>query len=425
MATNALEKRKYDRVSTSSYAISDGIAPGCPLIVNLGRGGACLWLSDPPPREQGLALSFRLNGQEPVLRSRIVWARLRLATSDRENPIRTDGWLAGFAFTDGDGDVLLPDIPHDILRERAIAARVLVEDNAADNWQKERESSGTPGLITFSEQSVFGVKAAAKELLPVFARHFTDIHIVFTRDRLEISAPFRSPAELTPLATRQGDYRTIQASQVAHPAAPIGIEQPAALVPPKSTGVMGGRRRGLIAVVALAAITVAGAFMGVSHKPEDRATPKVPAEGLTIPGWASGLDQTSLNDWIEVQKKFDLPDALVHSTIQILRADNKYTPGQLLYDLTRYPAQVKRAFSLLASQQAGTPFDFGPLEKELKGRIVAGVRFPDEPPGGVYSSLQRESFNNVVVLATIELLHRRQGDSSVKEILAALQRGRT
>ncbi|MHB1619435.1 MAG: hypothetical protein ACYCTY_05530 [Sulfuricella sp.] len=332
-----------------------------------------------------------------------------MATSDRENATLTDGWLAGFAFDEGDGGTLVTDVPHDTLRTGHIAASFLVE---------RRE--GTPGLVTFSEQSILGVKAAAKELLPVLARHFTDVHMVFTRDRLEISASFRPLAELNPLEARRRDYRAIQASQ---PPAP---EQPAALVQPESAWVMDGRRRGLIAVASLAAMILGGTLLGISHKSGDTpAAPKVPVAGRSIPAWAAGIDPTSLDGWIEIQKKFDLPDATVRSAIQILRTNDKYSLGQSLHDLARYPAQVKRAFSLLAGAQTGTPFDFGPLENDLKGRMVEGVRFPDEAPGGRYSSLEHESFNNVVVLATIELFHRRQNDPSVKEILAVLRRGRT
>lgn len=356
-----------------------------------------------------------------------MWSRLCAATSDSENPPLADGWLVGFAFPEGDGGTLVTDVPHDMLRTGDITVSVLAEHHVTDNWQKQREGEGgTSGLITFSEQSILGVKAAAKELLPVLARHFTRVHVVFTRDRLEISAPFRPPAELNPPGARRRDYGAIQASPAAHPPAPVRIEQPAALVQPKSTWVMNGRRRGLIAIASLAAVILAWSFLSVSHKSGDTpAAPKVSMERQSIPEWAPGLDQTSLNGWIEVQKKFDLPDATVRSAIQILRTNDKYGPAQDLYDLAKYPAQARRAFSLLAGAQTGMPFNFDPLMKDLKSRVEKGVRFPDEPPGGHYSNLERELPNNVVVLATIELFYRRQDDPSVKEILAVLRRGRT
>ncbi|HUX23813.1 MAG TPA: hypothetical protein VMV87_04275, partial [Burkholderiales bacterium] len=85
---------------------------------------------------------------------------------------------------------------------------------------------------------------------------------------------------------------------------------------------------------------------------------------------------------------------------------------------------VTRAFSLLAGTQNGPSFQFNPLENDLKGRVVQGARFPDEAPGGAYSPLERESFNNVVVLAVIELLRRQENDPDVKKILAAIERHR-
>ena len=424
MNMDVMEKRQYSRVAMPS-SISEGTPPGDPLIINLSHGGACLWFSDPPVRERGLALQFRSGGQDRVLPSRAVWSRPNcVATSDRENPALTDGWLVGFAFAKGDADTLVPDISHEMLGSRHITVTCLDEDHAADNWQKK--AGGTSGLITFSEQSILGVKAAAKELLPVLAKHFTDVHMVFARDRLEISAPFRLPAELNPPEARRRDSRVIQASPAAHPPTPLRIEQPAALVQPNAARVMGGRWRVVVmGGASLIAVALGGTFLGVFHAPlPARAALYVPVAGQSIPAWAAGIDQTSLDGWIEVQKKFDLPDATVRLAIQVLRTNDKYSPGQYLHDLTSYPAQVKRAFSLLAGVQNGASFNFGPLENDLKGRTRAGVRFPDEAPGGAYSSLERESFNNLVVLTTIELLQRRQNDPGVKEILAALWRGR-
>lgn len=51
---------------------------------------------------------------------------------------------------------------------------------------------------------------------------------------------------------------------------------------------------------------------------------------------------------------------------------------------------------------------------------MAGARFPDAPPGGRYSSLQRELYHNLVVLGVVDLLYRRQDEAAVQEMLAAL-----
>jgi hypothetical protein len=281
-------------------------------------------------------------------------------------------------------------------------------------------------VIAFSEQSLPGLKAAADDLLPIFAKHFSDARLVFTRDRLEVSASFRPLAELNPQEALRRNYRAIQAIPKAlPPAAPISIEQSAALVQPKIARVVDRRRLGLIAVASLGVMILGWSLLGNLFK--SRATLVTPTLSVgreSIPVWAPGLEETSLGGWIEIQRRFNLPDATVRSAIQILQKNDKYSSAQMLHDLTKYPTEVRRAFSLLASHQTGTQFDFGPLEKDLKARIVQGGRFPDEPPGGNHSPLQRESFNNAAILAIIELLHGLQDDPSVKEILAALRRSR-
>ncbi|UCH49834.1 MAG: hypothetical protein JSU95_08765 [Betaproteobacteria bacterium] len=51
------------------------------------------------------------------------------------------------------------------------------------------------------------------------------------------------------------------------------------------------------------------------------------------------------------------------------------------------------------------------------------ARFPDEPQAGRYSSLQRELYHNLVVLGVVDLIHRRQHEPAIQEILAALPQG--
>lgn len=137
-------------------------------------------------------------------------------------------------------------------------------------------------------------------------------------------------------------------------------------------------------------------------------------------GMGGGIDQTSLDGCIELQKRFDLPDTVVRAALRILRANERYPSGPL-HDLTLYPVEVKRAFSPLASAPRGA---LDSLVDDLKRRTLQGARSPDESPGGPYSQLERESANNIAVLATIELFQRRREDPGVKEVLAALRRGR-
>ena len=359
------------------------------------------------------------------MHSRIAWSQACAADSDLKELAFADGWLAGFEFDQVGNDRWNTDAFQDILRSGHISISLLFDIDAADQSQSEMQASGDRGLFSFSKSSVGGVKAAADELLPVFAKHFTDVRMVFTRDRLEISAPFRTPAELNPLEARPRNYRTAPVTRVVEPAALRTIEQPTALVQPKSSPAIHWHRKVLIGVGGVAVLVLGAHFVENIHPSQPTRTAlDVPVERRAIPVWAAGIDQTALDGWLKVQKKFSLSDSTVRAAVEILRQDDKYGPGQELYDLTRYPSQVMRAFSLLAGAQSGPSFHFNPLENNLKGRAVEGARFPDEAPGGAYSPLERESFNNVVVLAAIELLQRKKSDPGVKEILGALVRDR-
>lgn len=424
--SDMLDKRRYPRVAPLPPSIGEEIPLGHPRIINVSPGGGCLWFSTPPAREKSLLLlRVSWHGHDRALRSRVVWLRSCFETPDRENTPHARGCLAGIAFAEVDGDnMITADIPPEILHGGDVTVSVLGENDAPVIRQKEGEE--TPAVITFSEQSLPGLKAAANDLLPIFARHFSDARLVFTRERLEVSASFRPLAELNPLEARRRDHHVIQPYQAAPPPAPVRIEQSTALLQPKGARTLDRRRLGLIAVASLGAAILGWPLFGnLRRSGNTPATPTLSVGRGSIPDWAPGLQETSLSGWIEIQKRFDLPDATVRSAIQILRKNDKYSSGQMLHDLAQYPTEVKRAFSLLASQQTGTRFDFGPLENDLKARMVEGARFPDEPPGGHHSPLQREGFNNVAVLAVIELFHRRQDDPGVKGILAALRRGRT
>lgn len=397
----------------------DAIPQNHPPVINLSRGGACLCFSQPPDNDRSLSLKFRYSEHAIVVPCRIAWIRLSTANSDREEPTLAEVWLVGFAFTEGGIGTRVAHYLTDYLHSGDIKVDLLVERSPVDNWPEDR--ARTPGLITFDEKSILHVKTAARELLPVFAKHFTDVHMVFMRDRLELSAPFRSPTELNPSEPPRQGYPAIRANQMVEPLAPVTIEQPVALAQPKSERAMHARSRVVIGVASLAAVIFGASFLGVFLNPIDaRPVINLPVAGQSIPEWAAGIDQTSLDGWIGIQKEFNLPNVTVRSAIQILRTNDKYGPGQTLYDLTRYPAQVKRAFRLLAGVKKRGSFNFGTLHKDLAGRIVEGVRFPDEAPGGNYSLLQRESFNNVVVITTVELLQRYQNDPGAKNILAAL-----
>jgi hypothetical protein len=95
-----------------------------------------------------------------------------------------------------------------------------------------------------------------------------------------------------------------------------------------------------------------------------------------------------------------------------------------LYDLSKYPLQAARALALVSRWQGtnGETADLGKLKNNLESRLIAGARFPDEAPGGRYSSLQRELYNNVVVLGIVDMFYRQQDDPVVRQVLASLAR---
>lgn len=186
------------------------------------------------------------------------------------------------------------------------------------------------------------------------------------------------------------------------------------------------QRRG---VIVAACITLVGVMAGLKilgtllDKQEDRWAR---VRGFTMqarvpPAWAGDLDPASAPGWLDIQRRFGLSDADVRLSIRILKANDRYSAGHSLHDLTRYPAQVGRAFAMLAGLGPEMAVNFGTLKSELGQRLASGARFPDEPPGSrYYSNLDPRLLDNTVTLTIIELLHRRRQDSEVQHVLAAL-----
>jgi hypothetical protein len=94
MMKQAANQRQDSRTTTVPRSIPQSIQPSHSLVVNVGRGGACLWLNDPPPADQGLVLNFNCDGQDYALLSRIVWSRHCTPTSHRKSLPRVEGWQA-------------------------------------------------------------------------------------------------------------------------------------------------------------------------------------------------------------------------------------------------------------------------------------------------------------------------------------------
>jgi hypothetical protein len=274
-------------------------------------------------------------------------------------------------------------------------------------------------LYELGKSSTLAFNAVTKELLPIFAKHLSDCQISVTRDRLELCASFRPLAELNLTETRRPAHRSIKHSQAAQTVS-LQIEQPLTSGEPKRARF---GRRVPIAIMAIAAVVLAGTLSGTSQKSGGALAQ---AESLnathSIPGWASRIERTSLQGWVDIQTTFELRDATLRTALQVLRTNDRYPSAHRLHDLTRYPAQVKRAFSLIAGVQAESHPSLDAFAKLLGEHMSEAMRFPDEPPGNRYSLLEPQVFNNMVVLACIELLQRRQADPRVKEILAVLRR---
>jgi hypothetical protein len=432
----AVNQRQYSRITTVPHSIPESNRPGHPLVVNVSQGGACLWLNAAPPIEQDLVLHFQCDGQTHQLQSQIVWSRRCTSTFTRNRMPRARGWLTGINFAQGDSDFRTTDIPHNIVRADDTKISFLdrndmtaKNDNAVELRREPDNEEGTPGVTAVTEASFPGLAAATKDLIPVFAKHFSDVRLICTRDRLEISAYFRPLPPAEPAEAEVQNQPAIQPMQTA----PDRVEQPAAaevvqpsVAEPTEPPVTNGRMRRRIAIASLLVVVLGGSLLGISQKPDNEpdATGSTVARQKT-PGWGVSLDDVLLDGWIEVKTHFDLPVSTVRSAIQIMQANDKYPSAHDLYDLAKFPAQAGRAFSLLAGSQTATDatFNIRYLKDDLESRLMAGARFPDEVPGGRYSSLQRELYNNVIVLGVVDLFYRRQDDPTVKAVLAAIRRG--
>ena len=139
------------------------------------------------------------------------------------------------------------------------------------------------------------------------------------------------------------------------------------------------------------------------------------------PGWAAEVDATAREGWIKIQSRFDLQDATILSAIRVLKTNDKYPLSHWLRDLTTYPAQVERSFAILAGSGQGVPGSLGTLVKDLEMRLVSGSTFPDEAAGGRHLGGSRALEDNTLVLAILDLLHRRQDDRAVKDLLATIR----
>lgn len=435
MLRTAVDERRHPRIIAAHHRFPEG-RPGHPLIVNASQGGACLWLGAPPTESQRLMLHFASDGCDRVLPSRIVWSRPCAATTSPTYLKRAVGWLAGIAFTQPQSGAAAEDIPHDLLRDGHVT--VSFERGPTRSSEQQDEAPAHPadvqGMIALDDKSVHGIKEATRDLMPLFAKHFSDVRVTLKQQHLEITASFRDPASsAAPKNDAPQKQREDAAQSLAAPAAGIsqdpgisqnpGISQDHGSTRSDGTSFKDSRRRALIAISGIAVVAVVAGYKGIwrgrnnAREPVGTSGPQVDA-----PAWAPAISAARTNDWIEVQSAFGLSDATVRKLIELLQHNEIYPPAHDLYDLAKYPREVRRAFYLVGNEEnakAGFP-ELGKLKNDLESRLIAGARFPDEPPGGRYSSLQRELYNNVVVLGVIDLLYRQREDPAVKQLLAAI-----
>jgi hypothetical protein len=430
-------QRQYSRITTVPHSIAESDRSTRPLVVNVSKSGACLWLNAAPPIEKDLVLRFLRDGQTHQLQSQIVWSRRCTSTFIHSKLPRDKGWLAGIAFEASDSDFTTTDIPGHILRGDDTTITFLDRNDSAVELNGEPDSELEPYRVTgLTEASIPGLAAATKDLVPVFAKHFSDVRLICTRDRLEISASFRPLPQAQPAEAAPQNQPVIQPMRTApdrlvQPAkaevvqlVPDEVVQPSA-VEPATSPLTNGRKHGRIAIASLLVVVLGGSLLGISQKPGNDPDGSVSTVARqNTPGWGVSLDDVLLDGWIEVKTRFDLPVSTVRSVIHLMQVNDKYPAAHDLHDLAKYPAQASRAFSLLAGSPTatGAVFNIRVLKDDLESRLMAGARFPDEAPGGRYSSLQRELYNNVIVLGVVDLFYRRQDDPAVKALLTTIRR---
>jgi hypothetical protein len=373
-----------------------------------------------------LVLRFRCKGQDRVLKSRIVWSHPCEPTPNRNNLPVSRGWLAGITFDQTETDDRINAIPHDILHAGRATVSFDDHDDVPAKQALEQSAEQQRSELTFlDERAIPALKSATNDLVPIFAKHFSEVRLICTRDRLELAASFRTPTGQTAAPVTQPPERGVEIRQEPAAASPPSVELPSQMASPTTLPAGKWRGREFVVSAGVAAAIVAAFYFAVLRDAgESTQEPESIVSLQVSPPWAHDLrlDNEAHDGWVEVKEALNLPDNTLRSLILIMQDNERYPSGHDLHDLSKHPVQVRRALSLLATAQAesATILAIGMFKDDLEAFLMAGARFPDEPPGGRYSSLQRELYHNLVVLGVVDLLHRRKDTTTVREILAAL-----
>lgn len=413
------ERRKSRRLAR--YPVPSTFESGAAAaLLNLSEGGVCVWLPDASIAAVNgpLLVCFEGKASNQSLRARLAWIRPCMREPANGSEPTRAGWLAGFAFASADLAVSM-----NAMASEEVQVHLLPDHSG---YSDNRGAPETMQPFRLDGNTISSLRTVAEDLLPVFAKHFVDLRFVLTRDRLEISAPFRPVAPPDGQERRKEHHAVVQ----EHYQAAKAPQLPASSAfEEKGTA---DAKRGWLrdrGFVLAAAATLAGVIIGLqvlgsvlNDKADRWATARALAAqiGMSAP-WAGELDPASVPGWVGIQRQFGLADGDIRSLIRVLKANDRYSAGHSLYDLTKYPVQVTRALAMLTSSETRTAVGFVALKTDLGARLANGARFPDEPPGSrYYSNLDPRLLDNTVTLTVIELLHRRLDDPGVQQLLATL-----
>ena len=366
-----MERRRFPRLDRSlPPRVRGDPSPGQPVVINASTGGVCLWMPEPPSMDCRYVICWRAHGRQQVIGIRPVWLQPSAPAPDLGDVRGPEGWLGGFAFAPKEPDGPCACLPQDILADPQVAVESLLEDLTSRTIDP-RSPANRWTLLSDGIEGSRGVPRAYQDT----------------------SAP--------------------PAHQAGHQSAARRSER--------------ARRRrwaGRTILVGTGLVAAVIGWMALTNWIKaDRSSgvARVPWLQQPSPGWAAEVDANTREGWIKIQSRFDLEDATILSAIRMLQTNDKYPPSHWLHDLTTYPTQVERSFAILAGSGKGVPGSLGTLVKDLEMRLVSGSTYPDEAAGGRHLGGSRELEDNTLVLAVLDLLHRRQDDRAVKDLLAAIR----
>ena len=120
------------------------------------------------------------------------------------------------------------------------------------------------------------------------------------------------------------------------------------------------------------------------------------------PPWAGTVTPSEVVGWIGVQDRFSLTDPRMGDLLSLLKTGERFGPGHWLDDLTLYPTNVTRGFTILVNARVLNERDLEALGKSLHQLFARGARFPDELSGERHLLGSEGEQENMIVFAIIE-----------------------